>query len=345
MKKVSFGFIETVSICIGITVLIGLLMFNYMVTPVSYEEKWRDVEIPEGSTFTDSINILKEKGLIKSGLGMLLMGRITRSDRDIKAGYYNLSESMTPLQIFNNLIEGRTIQYTITIPEGSELRKIRKQFLSTGLMDDESWQLVYDGEFLRSLEVDAPSLEGYLYPDTYNFSKGTKPETIFKRMVQRLKDHFDASLRKRSEELGMSENNVLTLASIIEREAIYDNERPKISAVFHNRLKKNMRLQADPTVLYGVKKRWKRIRYRDLKRETPYNTYRFKGLPPGPIASPGIKSIMAALYPSDDDYLYFVAKNNGRHYFSKTNKEHSKAVVQYQLNGVNKFKKDKKSIN
>jgi UPF0755 protein len=345
MKKISFGFIESVSICIGITVLFCLLMFNYMVTPVSYEEKWRDVEIPEGSTFTDSINILKEKGLIKSRLGMLLMGRISRSDRDIKAGYYNFSESMTPLQIFNNLVDGRTIQFTITIPEGSELMKIRKQFLKTDLMDDESWQLVYDEEFIRSLELEAPSLEGYLYPDTYKFSKGIKPETIFKIMVQRLKENFDEPLRKRSEEMGMSENKVLTLASIIEKEAIYDTERPIISAVYHNRLKKNMRLQADPTVLYGVKNRWKRIRYKDLKRETPYNTYRFKGLPPGPIASPGIKSIRAALYPSDVDYLYFVSKNNGLHYFSKSNAEHSRAVVQYQLNGVKKIKKNKKSLN
>jgi UPF0755 protein len=322
-----------------------LFMFNYMVTPVSYEEKWREVEIPEGSTFTDSINILKEKGLINSRFGMLLMGRISRSDRDIKAGYYNLSESMTPLQIFRKLIEGRNIQYSITIPEGSELRKIKKQFIKTGLMDEKSWRLVYDKDFLRSLNVDAPSLEGYLYPDTYIFSKGTKPRTIFKIMVQRLREYYNDDLRKRAKKMGFSENEVLTLASIIEREAIYDSERPKISAVYHNRLKKNMRLQADPTVLYGVKNRWKRIRYIDLKRRTPYNTYRFKGLPPGPIASPGIKSIRAALYPTDDDYLYFVSKNNGWHYFSRTNSEHARAVVQYQLNGGNKLQKNKESIN
>ncbi len=346
MKKTFLpGITESVSICIGLSVLFCLLMFNYMVTPVSYKEKWRDVEIPEGSTFKDSINILKDKGLLKSRLGMLLMGRITGSDTDIKAGYYNFSESMTPLQIFNNLVEGRTVQYTITIPEGSELRKIREQFLSTGLMDEESWQIVYNEEFLQSLKVNAPSLEGYLYPDTYMFTKGTKPEIIFKIMIQRLREHYDDSLRKRTEELGMSVNEVLTLASIIEREAIYDIERPKISAVFHNRLKKKMRLQADPTVLYGVEDRWKRIRYKDLKRETPYNTYRFRGLPPGPIASPGIKSIRAALYPSDDDYLYFVAKNNGWHYFSKSNAEHSRAVVKYQLNGVKKKRKNKKKNN
>ncbi len=345
MKKFSLNLIEILSIFIGISVLTGLFFFNYMVTPVSYEEKWREVEIPEGSTFKDSINILKEKGLVNSGLGMLLIGKITMSDRDIKAGFYNLSESMSPIQIFDTLVEGRTIQYIITIPEGSELRKIRKQFLKTGLMDDESWKIVYNEEFLSKLEIDAPSLEGYIYPDTYKFSKGTEPETIFKIMVQRMKENFDEPLRKRAEEMGLNENKVLTLASIIEREAIYDSERPTISAVYHNRLKKNMRLQADPTVLYGVKDRWKRIRYKDLKRVTPYNTYRFKGLPPGPIASPGIKSIRAALYPSDDDYLYFVAKNDGRHYFSKTNAEHAKAVVQYQLNGVNKIKKKRKSLN
>jgi UPF0755 protein len=340
MKKMSLSLIETISLVSGITVLIGLLLFNYMLTPVSYKEKWREVEIPEGSTFTDSVDILKEKGLVKYGFGMFLAGKITMSDKNIKAGFYNLSESMSPVQILKRLIDGRTIQHAITIPEGSELRRIKKQFLTTGLLDNESWQIVYNEEFLESLDIDAPSLEGYIYPDTYKFSKGARPETIFTIMVQRMKENFDESLRKRADELGMSENEVLTLASIIEREAIYDIERPKISAVYHNRLKKNMRLQADPTVLYGVKKRWKRIRYKDLKRETPYNTYRFKGLPPGPIASPGIKSIRAALYPSDDDYLYFVAKNDGWHHFSKTNAEHTKAVVQFQLNGVNKFKKN-----
>jgi len=131
----------------------------------------------------------------------------------------------------------------------------------------------------------------------------------------------------------LSQTEVITLASIIEKEAIYDSERPLISAVYHNRLKRNMKLQADPTVLYGIKKRWKRIRYRDLRRVTPYNTYVIKGLPPGPIASPGIKSIMAALFYEDVDYLYFVAMNNGKHHFSRTGKEHMKAVVAFQRNG------------
>jgi UPF0755 protein len=148
-----------------------------------------------------------------------------------------------------------------------------------------------------------------------------------------MREHFDDSLGERAEEIGMTENEVLTLASIIEKEAVHDFERPIISAVYHNRLKKNMKLQADPTVLYGVEKRWIRIRYRDLRRKTPYNTYVIRGLPPGPIASPGIKSIRAALYYEDVDYLYFVAMNNGKHHFSRTGKEHMKAVVAFQRNG------------
>ncbi len=164
-------------------------------------------------------------------------------------------------------------------------------------------------------------------------------------MVQRLRKSFNEPLRRRAKELSLSENEVLTLASIIEKEAIYDFERPLISAVYHNRLKKNMKLQADPTVLYGVKKMWKRIRYRDLKRATPYNTYIIKGLPPGPIASPGIKSIKAALYPAGVNYLYFVSMNNGKHHFSHSAKEHVKAVDLYQRNGYNKANNVEKKIN
>ncbi len=252
---------------------------------------------------------------------------------------------MIPVQIFKDLIAGRTVQYSITIPEGSTLEDIRKKFKGTGLIDKESWQLVYDKDFLDSLEVHAPSLEGYAYPDTYNFPKGTEPRTIFKIMVQRLMENFKEPLRRRAIELGMTENEVLTLASIIEKEAIYNFERPLISAVYHNRLKKKMRLQADPTVLYGVKERWKRIRYRDLRRVTPYNTYIIKGLPPGPIASSSIMSIKAALYPAKVNYLYFVSMNNGKHHFSFTGEEHEKAVDVYQRNSYNKTQNGKKKVN
>ncbi len=333
MSKRYSSVTAVISIFLSFSILICISFLIHILAPVSFEEKWKEIKIPDGSTYTESLDILKYNGIIKSKLTFLLLGRITGSHTELKPGYYNLSASMSPLQVFDNIIRGSTVQYSITIPEGSNLKNIRKKLEGKGLIDDESWQLVYDREFIKSLNIDAPSLEGYLYPDTYYFAKGTPPETIFKVMVQRLWDNFNEPLRKRATALGLSINEVLTLASIVEKEAIYDFERPIISAVYHNRLKINMKLQADPTVLYGVEKRWKRIRYRDLRRVTPYNTYVIKGLPPGPIASPGIKSIKATLFYKDVDYMFFVAMNNGRHYFSRTGEEHMRAVVTYQRNG------------
>ncbi|UCH44430.1 MAG: endolytic transglycosylase MltG [Nitrospiraceae bacterium] len=340
MKKTALGPKELLSLVISGLFLIVLAVSIFLIAPISFEEKWSEVKIPEGAAYSEALDIIRDAGIMDNTLPLLLLGKLTAKEKHLQPGYYNMSSSMSPLEIFTDLIEGRTITYSVTIPEGTSLKGIHTRFSEVGLVDKESWQLVYDREFLDSLSIEAPSLEGYLYPDTYNFAKGTDPKTIMKIMVQRMREQFTVPLQSRAIELGLSENEVLTLASIIEKEAIYDSERPIISAVYHNRLEKNMRLQADPTVLYGVKKRWIRIRYRDLKRKTPYNTYIIKGLPPGPIASPSIKSIEAALYPADVDYLFFVAKNDGRHYFSTTNAEHTKAVVKYQLNGFNKFDKN-----
>ena len=306
------------------------LMLVYLIMPVSFDNEWREVRIPEGSNYSEGLGLLQEGRIIDGRIALLLLGKITGSDRDLKPGYYNLSASMSPLEIFDTLIEGRTIQFTVTIPEGSTLVDIKKKLIP-GLMDEGSWRLINDSAFIAGLGIDARSLEGYLYPDTYKFQKGTAPEAVLRRLAKRLDEIFDAALRKRAGELGMTMNEVLTIASIIEKEAVFDIERPIISAVYHNRLKKRMRLQADPTVLYGLGRIERRIRYRDLKRKTPYNTYAIRGLPPGPIASPGIKSIRAALYPDDVDYLYFVSKNDGTHHFSRTNKEHARAVALYQL--------------
>lgn len=312
------------------------LMLVYLIMPVSFDNEWREVRIPEGSNYSEGLGLLQEGRIIEGRIALLLLGKVTGRDRELKPGYYNLSASMSPLEIFDILIEGRTIQFTVTIPEGSTLVDIKKKLMDLGLMDEGSWRLVNDSAFIAGLGIDARSLEGYLYPDTYKFQKGTTPETVLRRLAKRLDEIFDAALRKRAVELGMTMNEVLTMASIIEKEAVFDIERPVISAVYHNRLKKRMRLQADPTVLYGLGRIERRIRYRDLKRKTPYNTYAIRGLPPGPIASPGIKSIRAALYPDDVDFLFFVSKNDGTHYFSRTNKEHARAVALYQLNGRGK---------
>ena len=336
MKNGSHPYLQAVAIAVSCAVLFSFAVLIYFITPVSFNDKWKEIEIPEGVSYSKGLEILEENNIIRNKLGLLIMGKITSADRQLKPGYYSMSASMSPLQIFDDLIAGRTIQYSITIPEGSSLRSIKRKFIKLGLFDEESWQFAYNEKFLDTLGINAPSLEGYLFPDTYNFSKGTEPKIVFKIMVQRLREVIDDTLIARAVELGMTENQVLTLASIIEKEAMFDSERPLISAVYHNRLKKNMKLQADPTVMYGVKTRRKRIRYRDLRRKTPYNTYVIRGLPPGPIASAGIKSIEAALNPADADYLFFVSKNNGTHYFSTNGKDHVKAVAFYQQNGNKK---------
>ena len=332
MKKRFIGLPEIVFIVFSSVFLSVIFIYLSLFTPVSSENKWKEVKIPEGSTFSHGISILKKEGIIKNEFVFFILSRIARTDRRLRAGYYNLNASMSHWEVFDHLRKGMIIQYAITISEGSTLEDIKLKLKSLNLIDDNSWQLVTSKDFLAFLNVDAPSLEGYLYPDTYNLAKGADPKDIFRMMIQKLRENFDQSLKEKAKKLGMNENEILTLASIIEKEAQVDSERPIISAVYHNRLKKKMRLQADPTVVYGIKRISDGITRSDLRRDTPYNTYVKEGLPPGPIASPGIKSIKAALYPADVGYIYFVSKNDGTHYFSRTSEEHMNAVMLYQRN-------------
>lgn len=330
MKRFQAGNTGFVFVVISACLVIALLFFLNFFLPFHSTGEWKEVRIPRGTSYTHGIAILKREGIVSNDFLLHMIGKLTRMDTEMKPGYYNLNTAMSLWNILRHLTKGFIVQYRITIPEGSDLGSIKEKLVTAGLVSEASWKAVYDGEFLASLGIDAPSLEGYLYPDTYRFAKGLSPQEIFSMMVQRMRTQFDERLRKRAEEIGMSEREVLTLASIIEKEALYNKERPIISAVYHNRLKKDMKLQADPTVNYGVKASSSPITRSDLKRVTPYNTYVIDDLPPGPIASPGINSIRAALYPADSDYLYFVSRNDGTHHFSLTGIEHMKAVMMYQ---------------
>ncbi|MBI5026739.1 MAG: endolytic transglycosylase MltG [Nitrospirae bacterium] len=309
-----------------------LIVYTGLLRSASSIGHWKEVKIPNGSTYLQALNVLEKEGLIRNKFMLVIFGKLTGTEKKIKAGYYNLNPDMSPLEIFNILRNGKIIEYSITIPEGATLEEIILRLAEKGFAEDDLYQIVKAEDLLYNLDVDAPSLEGYLYPDTYNLPKGMRPEEILKMMVARLRKNLNQDLMERAKALGFSEREVLTLASIIEREAKFDEERSLISAVYHNRLRKNMPLQADPTAIYGVKKMGEKITKKDLKRYTPYNTYKIRGLPPGPIASPGIKSIRAALYPADVDYLYFVSQNDGSHFFSTELSEHANAVRTYQLN-------------
>ncbi len=288
-----------------------------------------EIEIPEGTTYREAIVILDRQNLIRDSHLFLALGRLTGGDRKIRAGYYTFWDHITPLQVFDRLRKGRIVEYDITVVEGDSLPEIGSKLTAHGITSpDEFNAAVRDGELLRSLRIDAPSLEGYLFPQTYRIPKGARLRSVMKLMVQKLREEFSADMAKRAQEMGWTEREVLTLASIIEREAVTDRERPIISAVYHNRIKKGMPLQADPTAIYGVKSYREKITLKDLKAKTEYNTYVIKGLPPGPIASPGKKSIVAALYPSQVPYLYFVSRGDGTHWFTTSFSEHSAAILE-----------------
>ena len=285
------------------------------------------VEIPVGMPAGRIGKLLQEQGLIRSAFVFNTMIRITNRASQLKAGEYLLNPAMSTMEIIHKLNEGTIVTYPVVIPEGYELKQIAAALADKSLVDPDRFltlaqnaELVYGDEL--PFELPISSLEGYLFPDTYYFAKEQTEEGIIRQMVNRFVElvipKVDLSLLDQKYTL----HEVVTLASIVEKEVIYDFERPLVAAVYHNRLNINMQLQADPTVRYVMTENRSRVLYSDLAIDSPYNTYRYDGLPPGPIASPGLKSILAVLEPADVDYLYFVAKNDGTHQFSRTFQEH-----------------------
>jgi UPF0755 protein len=290
-----------------------------------------EVEVQRGMSLSEAVSVFKEEGLIRDEKLIKALGRVTGLQRRLTPGRYYFEGLLYQWRVYWALEMGRILPYEVTVVEGDSLREIGMKLVQEGLITEKQFAgLSISRKFLKGLGIRASSLEGYLYPDTYRFTMGDSPEFILGTMVQRLRQMYDDELRQGAVAMGMSEHKVLTLASIIEREAVLDSERPLISAVYHNRMKKRIPLQADPTAIYGIKPLSAGVTREDIKRKTPYNTYTFYGLPPGPIASPGIKSIRAALYPARVPYLYFVSNNDGSHTFSVTHREHMKAVRAYR---------------
>lgn len=313
-----------------ILVILSYIGFELLV-PVQPRGGKIEIEIPQGATFRRAMEILYDQRLIRDKNIFLLIGRLTGADRKIRAGFYSIWSNMSPLDIFKILRRGQIIEYEIKILEGDSLLEIADYFEKAGIIKKEEFmKLAKNRAFLNSYKIEAKSIEGYIFPDTYKIPKGIQPEKAIGSMIDKMNEKFSYELLGRMEDMSMTVNEVLTLASIIEKESVIDSERPLISAVYHNRLKKHMRLQADPTSIYGIKSSKDKITKEDLLRKTPYNTYQIKGLPPGPIASPGLKSIMAALYPADVPYIFFVSLDNRAHQFSTTIEDHNRAVKLYR---------------
>jgi UPF0755 protein len=234
--------------------------------------------------------------------------------------------------MLDTFVKGRVKLYRITLPEGVNMNEIAAVLEKAGFCEKNNFlDLCQDRSFIQSLGIKSITLEGYLFPDTYFFPKHSPCKKIITAMVEHFKLIFTQAWQDRAAELKLSVHDIVTLASIIEKETGDATERPLIASVFHNRLAKNMRLESDPTVIYGIKDFDGNIKRKHLKTVTPYNTYQIRGLPMGPIANPGAASLAAALYPAQTQYLFFVSKKDTTHKFSRTIQEHNRAVRKYQL--------------
>jgi len=322
-----------IKIFAAILLVIGLggLIFQLLNQPVGDSSQTRMVEIPKGTSFNQIADHLRRENLIAHEWFFSGIARMKGDDRKIIPGEYELHSGMRPMEILSKLVEGRIYYHTVTIPEGYTIEQIANLLASRELTDRTAFlQLTRDPGMIHSLNLKVPTLEGYLFPDTYFFPRPISPDAIIRTLVRRFWDVFAPAYLARTRDLDMTVQEVLTLASVIEKETGLSQERPLVSGVFHNRLRKNIPLQSDPTVIYALKNFDGDIRKEDLQVESPYNTYLVVGLPPGPIANPGEEAIRAALFPTPTDFVYFVSRNDGSHEFSSTLAEHNQAVEKYQ---------------
>ncbi len=290
------------------------------------------VIIPPGQGLNATIEQLWKKGIINNRLKFKLFARLKGYDKSIQSGEYLLSPSMPPAIILEFLINGKVNLHKITVVEGYNLNQIADIVAKAGFASrTDFYTAATDTSFVLEKGIDAKTFEGYLFPETYYFPKVITPEKMISTMVDRFRLVFTDKWKRRAKDLGLSIHQIVTLASIIEKETGAPFERPIISSVFHNRLKKGMRLEADPTVIYGLKNFNGNLTRKHLTTWSPYNTYKIKGLPVGPIACPGAEAIEAALYPANTHFIFFVSKRDTTHQFSTNLKDHNKAINKYQL--------------
>ena len=287
-----------------------------------------EVTVPAGTTFDSVLDTLVTRGVVAGGRRFRFYARLTGADRRIRSGSYVLVPGTPWGEILETLTSGRVMTFAMTIPEGFTIADMIVRVAETVERPADTVRArLTDPDAHHRWGLPGPGLEGYLFPDTYHFARGVALDVVIEAMVKRYRAAWTAGRIARLEELDMSENELITLASIIQAEARCVREMPTISAVYHNRLRLGYRLQADPTVLYALGGRRERLLFAaiDSVADHPYNTYTQRGLPPGPITAPGEAAIHAALYPTEESYLYFVARPDGSHIFTNSLKEHNRA--------------------
>lgn len=303
----------------------------------SRDEKSINIDIPSGCSVKEIGEILEGKNLIKDRWVFLLKIKISDIKPSFKAGNYDLNRTMDLEEILAILVKGGKSGnvITFTIPEGYEIKDIAKKLAEEGIIDQEKFLNLtsdkgkFEKEFIFLRDLDkGQSLEGFLFPSTYEIYESHGESDIIRKMLEGFEEVYEKDIKEKVSKTGLSLNEIVTFASIVEREARVDKERPMMAGVIYNRLDIDMPLQVDATVQYALKERKERLLYKDLEIESPYNTYIHNGLPPGPIASPGKESLLATVDPLDVDYFFYVLKKDksGEHIFTKTYEEHKKAI-------------------
>ena len=287
----------------------------------------RVVEIERGLTLRGVRDRLVAEGILSPRVPFVVWGQLTGADRRIKSGVYELSPAQSPRELLAALVDGHPLTRPVTLPEGMILARILPRLAEVvRVPEDRFWRAARDTLWLKRLGLPIANLEGYLFPETYRFERGTAPTVVLETMVSACQEQLRGRREARARTLNLTPHEVLTLASIVEAETALEEERRRIAAVYHNRLRRGMALQADPTVAYATGRVGQRLWEKHLAVDSPYNTYLHKGLPPGPICSPGAAAIDAVLWPLEGCRdLYFVARGDGGHVFSRTLEEHNRA--------------------
>jgi UPF0755 protein len=341
MRRTTSGFYKFLVVFLLLAVVIAIPAGRFMIFATSPHQPGSTettiIEVRKGQSPTEVSRNLVSAGVVSDGKSFMWLGRLNKDWKRVKAGEYQVSAGMTPLEVFRTLTSGVSIAHPVTVREGENMFEIAQDLEHKNLSQKEHFiRLCRDPSFIQTLgffhDHTPPTLEGYLYPDTYFFNRTLNDAEMIKQMVRHFMETWGKKEEQRAIELGLSRHQIITLASIIEKETGAPEERPLISSVFHNRLKKKMRLQSDPTTIYGMWERYQgKIHKSDLMEKNLYNTYSIESLPAGPIGNPGKEAIQAALYPAESMFLYFVSHNDGTHEFSKTLEDHNRSVRKFQL--------------
>ena len=300
-----------------------------------YQGSEQFVEIPPGTGPASIGRRLVEQGVVRDELTWRVALMRTRGAQQLKAGEYRFSGERSARDVIGTLVRGDVFLRPITFPEGLTIQEMARLYEARGFGAAADFlEAAADASLIRDLDPRAEDLEGYLFPETYGLPRRSSAPVLVRAMVGRFRQVFDETLRKEAEARGLSLREVVTLASLVEKETAVPDERPVVSAVYQNRLRINMGLQCDPTVIYALQRAGQydgNLTRANLMFDSPYNTYRYAGLPPGPIAAPGRASLEAVLRPANVDYLYFVSRNDGSHIFSRTYNEHRRHVQEWQV--------------